>query len=313
MRVSANSRGGAAKMNREAIDAAIRQIRDTLDALAPLGESEQPSTVPPTDAFLDGDGAAPARIAELERQLAARDEFLATISHELRNPLTPLLFQTRVIAARLASDPTQPPSPDWIISRVRRLEHQLQRVNEVLDRLLDLSRLASGRIDLRLEEVNLTDVLRDVIASFEPELAIAACEVRFEANQPVVGRWDGMRIEQICRNLLSNAIRYGASRPIDVRIDGDDFFAVLEVRDYGVGIDPQHQQKIFERFERGAVDRRGGGFGVGLWVVKNICLAFGGTVSVESEPGKGAKFVVILPRNRGRREERTTARERYDA
>ena len=301
-------------MTPEAIDSALRHIRDTLEALAPvLGESVGQPNLPSTETSRQGNDAAAARIADLERQLAARDEFLATISHELRNPLTPLLFQTRVIAARLAADPTQPPSPDWTISRVRRLEHQLQRVTEVLDRLLDLSRLASGRIDLRLEEVDLTEVLRDVIAGFEPELAIAACDVRLEAAGPLVGRWDGMRIEQVCRNLLSNAIRYGAGRPIDIRIDSDDFFAVLEVRDYGVGIDREHQQKIFERFERGAVDRRGGGFGVGLWVVKNICLAFGGTVSVESEPGKGAKFVVILPRNRHRRDGRSSARERYDA
>jgi signal transduction histidine kinase len=167
---------------------------------------------------------------------------------------------------------------------------------EVLDRLLDLSRLSSGRIDLRIDDVELGEVVRDVIGSFQAELAMSECEVRVDQTGPLVGLWDRMRLEQICRNLLSNAIRYGARRPIDIRIDGDEVFAVLEVCDYGVGIDKQHQERIFERFERGPVDRRGGGFGVGLWVVKNICLALGGTVSVESELGKGAKFVVILPR-----------------
>jgi signal transduction histidine kinase len=283
----------------EAIDAALRQIREALDALAPvIGDARTASQRESSGSRLGGE-APDARIAEFERQLAARDEFIATIAHELRNPLTPLVFQARVITARLASpNSTESVSPDWVLTEVRRLEHQLQRVTEVLDGLLDLSRLSSGRIDLRLEDVDLGEVLRDVISGFQAELAMSECEVRLEHTGPLVGLWDRMRIEQVCRNLLSNAFRYGARRPIDVRIEGDDAFVVLTVRDYGVGIDRQHQQRIFERFERGSVDRRGEGFGVGLWVVKSICLALGGTVSVESDIGKGAKFVVILPRKR---------------
>jgi len=283
----------------EAIDSALRQIRAALDALAPvIGDARSVPGARSADSTLH-DAAARGRIAELERQLAARDEFIATIAHELRNPLTPLLFQARVISARLAStNLSEPASPDWTLSQVRRLEQQLQRVMEVLDRLLDLSRLSSGRIDLRIDDVDFVEVVRDVIGSVQAELAMSECEVRLEQTGSVVGLWDRMRLEQICRNLLSNAIRYGAGRPIDIRIDADEVFAVLEVCDYGVGIDRQHQERIFERFERGPVDRRGGGFGVGLWVVKNICLALGGTVSVESEVGKGARFVVILPRKR---------------
>jgi two-component system OmpR family sensor kinase len=292
----------------EAIDAALRQIRAALDALAPvIGDARQEPRAQSTDASLP-DELARGRIAELERQLAARDEFVATIAHELRNPLQPLLFQTRVITARLESPKsTEAVTPDWIASQVRRMEYQLQRVTEVLDRLLDLSRLSSGRIDLRIDDVDLGEVMREVVASFQAELAISECEVRLEQTGPMSGLWDRMRIEQVCRNLLSNAIRYGAGQPIDIRIEGNELFAILEVRDYGVGIDKQHQQRIFERFERGPVDRRGGGFGVGLWIVKNICLALGGTVGVESDVGKGAKFVVILPRTRDARTDRVGA------
>jgi two-component system OmpR family sensor kinase len=292
----------------EAIDAALRQIRAALDALAPvIGDARQEPRAQSTDASLP-DELARGRIAELERQLAARDEFVATIAHELRNPLQPLLFQTRVITARLESPKsTEAVTPDWIASQVRRMEYQLQRVTEVLDRLLDLSRLSSGRIDLRIDDVDLGEVMREVVASFQAELAISECEVRLEQTGPMSGLWDRMRIEQVCRNLLSNAIRYGAGQPIDIRIEGNELFAILEVRDYGVGIDKQHQQRIFERFERGPVDRRGGGFGVGLWIVKNICLALGGTVGVESDVGKGAKFVVILPRTRDARTDRAGA------
>jgi signal transduction histidine kinase len=286
-------------MTADAIESALRQIRAALDAVAPvLGDTAPAAQTQSTDSALH-DPAARIRITELERQLAARDEFIATIAHELRNPLTPLLFQTRVITSRLASPKSSDQAtPGWILSQVSRLEHQLQRVTEVLDRLLDLSRLSSGRIDLRIENVDLGEVVRDVIASFEAELAMSECEVRLEQTGPIVGSWDRMRIEQVCRNLLSNAIRYGAGRPIDIHIEGDELFVVLEFRDHGVGIDKEHQERIFDRFERGPVGRRGGGFGVGLWVVKNICLAFGGTVSVASEVGRGARFVVTLPRKR---------------
>jgi signal transduction histidine kinase len=283
----------------ETIEAALRQSRAALDALTPvIGEARPAPRSESTDSPLETE-AAGARIAELERQLAARDEFIATIAHELRNPLTPLVFQARVITARLGSpNLAEPASPEWIMNQVRRMEHQLQRVTEVLDRLLDLSRLSSGRIDLRIDEVELGELVRDVIGSLQAELAISGCEVRLEQTGPQVGLWDRMRIEQVCRNLLSNAIRYGAGKPVDIRIDGDELFALLAVQDYGVGIDKQHQERIFERFERGPVDRRGGGFGVGLWVVRNICLALGGTVSVESEVGSGTRFVVVLPRKR---------------
>jgi signal transduction histidine kinase len=108
-----------------------------------------------------------------------------------------------------------------------------------------------------------------------------------------------LRIEQICRNLLSNAIRFGAGRPIDVVVDADPDCATLEVRDRGVGIAPILHSRIFERFERGA-EQRSGGFGIGLWVVKSICVAMGGTVAVESAPGEGACFSIRLPRRNER-------------
>jgi signal transduction histidine kinase len=234
------------------------------------------------------------QIAVLEREVSARDEFIATIAHELRNPLNPLTFQTRILLDKLGG--AAGVDRDWTLSQVRRFEQQLQRVLVTLDRLLDVSRLSSGRIDLNLELVNLGAVMREVIASFEGELTAARCEVRLRDAGGASGQWDRLRLEQVCRNLLSNAVRFGAGRPIDVGIDADDQFAVLEIRDHGVGIEREHQQRIFERFERVRAARRTGGFGVGLWVTRMICTALGGTVNVESELGQGARFTVVLPR-----------------
>jgi PAS domain S-box-containing protein len=251
------------------------------------------------------------RLHELQHAVAARDEFIATVAHELRNPVAPLMFQVRLALDRseqiVAAGEHMP--NDWVQSQLRRIEQRLHRLLETLDRLLDVSRLSSGRIDLQPEHVNLGDAIREVANTFESELAVARCTLLFADRGDATGWWDRMRLEQIGRNLLSNAIRFGAGRPIRVSVHADQDFATLEVRDHGVGIAPDLHARIFERFERG-VERRSGGFGIGLWIVQHICVAMGGTISVDSDVGEGACFTVVLPRHHereflGTRSERT--------
>lgn len=254
-------------------------------------------------------GQPTSRLQELQRGIAARDEFIATVAHELRNPIAPLMFQVR-----LAIDKTEQTgraaatvSVEWAQSQLRRIEHRLHRLLETLDRLLDVSRLSTGRIDLALDHVDLVEVVQDVLATFEAELAVARCQVRLTAPSSVRGWWDRLRLDQICRNLISNAIRFGAGHPLDVTISADDDLSTLTVRDFGIGISEDQQDVIFERFERGSDANRSGGFGVGLWVVKTICAAMGGTIGVVSAVGSGATFTVTLPRRvegTGRREVR---------
>jgi len=237
------------------------------------------------------------RLQELQRAVGARDEFIATVAHELRNPISPLMFQVRLAinkTEQMASAGT-PVSIEWVQSQLRGVEQRLHRLLETLDRLLDVSRLSTGRIDLQPEPLNLADVVRDVVGTLEAELAVARCKLALSEQGETTGSWDRLRVEQICRNLLSNAIRFGAGGPIEVSVAGDHDFATLRVRDHGIGIAPDQQSRIFERFERGG-EQRSGGFGIGLWIVRNICVAMGGTVSVESEPGSGARFTVMLPR-----------------
>jgi signal transduction histidine kinase len=246
------------------------------------------------------------RTAELQRAVAARDEFIATVAHELRNPIAPLVFQIR-----LSIDKTEKiersgevVSAEWTRSQLRRIEQRLHRLLETLDRLLDVSRLSSGRIDLEIEAVDLAEVVREVVGSFEAELAVARCDARVTTPSTVIGRWDRLRLDQICRNLVSNAIRFGAGHPIQVTVEADDTDATLTVQDYGVGIPPDKQRVIFERFERGPDTRRSGGFGIGLWVVRNVCAAMGGSVSLESSVGGGSTFAVSLPRRPDRDQRR---------
>jgi signal transduction histidine kinase len=243
-----------------------------------------------------------SRLHELERAVASRDEFIATVAHELRNPLSPLMFQVRLSIDKVdqMDRAGEPMSPDWARAQLRRIEQRLHRLLEILDRLLDVSRLASGRIDLELERVDLVEALNDVLASFEAELAVARCELRVTAPPTVTGWWDRLRLDQICRNLVSNAIRFGAGRPIDIAVDADDSTATLIVRDHGAGIPPEQQDLIFERFARAPEASRSGGFGIGLWVVRSICVSFGGSITVDSTVGAGASFAVSLPRRSDR-------------
>jgi len=237
------------------------------------------------------------RLQELQRAVGARDEFIATVAHELRNPIAPLTFQVRLAlnkTEQIAAAGTPVPI-EWVQTQLRGIEQRLHRLLETLDRLLDVSRLSTGRIDLQAAPMSLAAVVREVIDSFEAELAVARCKVTLSERSEATGVWDRLRIEQVCRNLLSNAIRFGAGRPIDISVDADRDYARLLVRDHGIGIAPDQQSRIFERFERG-VEQRSGGFGIGLWIVRNICVAMGGTVSVQSTIGDGACFTVMLPR-----------------
>jgi PAS domain S-box-containing protein len=242
-----------------------------------------------------------ARLVELQHAVAARDEFIATVAHELRNPVAPLIFQLRLAIEKTehfaAANRTVP--AEWAQSQLRRLEQRLHRLLETLDRLLDVSLLSIGRIDLQPEPMDLGATVREIAASLESEFAVARSELKLTERQHATGEWDRVRLEQVCQNLLSNAIRFGPGRPVDVSIDADEDFATLRVRDHGIGIAPDQQARIFERFERGA-DQRSGGFGIGLWVVRNICVAMGGSISVESQLGTGACFTVVLPRRRTR-------------
>jgi signal transduction histidine kinase len=259
------------------------------------------STVAEDGGFTEAGGPALSairtRLQELQRAVGARDEFIATVAHELRNPIAPLTFQVRLAlnkTEQIAAAGTPVPV-EWVQTQLRGIEQRLHRLLETLDRLLDVSRLSTGRIDLQAAPMSLAAVVREVVDSFEAELAVARCKVTLSERSEATGVWDRLRIEQVCRNLLSNAIRFGAGRPIEILVDADRDYARLLVRDHGIGIAPEQQSRIFERFERG-VEQRSGGFGIGLWIVRNICVAMGGMVSVQSTIGDGACFTVMLPR-----------------
>ncbi|MDI1447945.1 ATP-binding protein [Polyangium sp. 6x1] len=224
--------------------------------------------------------------------ISARDDFLAVASHELRTPLTPLKLQLE----RLVRDARAGASQERMAPALEVAYRQVGRLAALIDRLLDVSRITAGKLDLCLDEVDLCALVHDVVTRFSREAEEAGCQLSFHHDKPILGKWDRLRLEQVVTNLLGNAIKYGRGKPIEIELDADEGTARLMVRDHGVGIAPEDQGKIFERFERAVSNQSFGGLGLGLWIVRQIVDTHGGTVRVESAPGVGSTFRVELPR-----------------
>ncbi|KYF58706.1 hypothetical protein BE08_46050 [Sorangium cellulosum] len=229
--------------------------------------------------------------AEAEEAVRLRDEFVAIASHELRTPLTSLQLTMQGLERRLA--------PGMDLERARsalaRCARQIGRLTALIDQLLDVSRIQAGRLELQLSEVDLCAVVRDAAAQLADQLALAGVELVVRAEAPVVGRWDGDRLEQVVTNLLTNAVKFGGGKPIEVAIASDGRVARLSVTDRGIGIARETQAQLFERFSRGVSARNYGGLGIGLYIARTFVVAHGGRLYVESKPGEGATFTVELP------------------
>jgi PAS domain S-box-containing protein len=236
---------------------------------------------------------------DLLRAVSLRDEFLSIASHELRTPLTALRLQLDSVARSLARSPAEHLASGRLASSTGDARTQAVRLTSLVERLLDISRLAEGRLTLDQEELDLVTVVREVVDIMREPARASGCELRFAAPTALHGRWDRMRLEQLVTNLVANATKFGAHSPVDVAVaedtNGHAGAARLTVTDRGIGIDLQDQRRIFERFERAVSARNFGGLGLGLWVAKQIVDAHEGTISVESAPGAGATFTVVLP------------------
>ncbi|MBI3184056.1 MAG: PAS domain-containing protein [Myxococcales bacterium] len=231
----------------------------------------------------------------LQEALRARDEFLSIASHELRTPLSSLYLAVQALARSEAEPRT---SAGGALSSRRLLatvQRQARRLEKLIDEMLDVTRLQAGRVDLESEELDLVELAREVVARFEPEAEAAHTEVRILAREAVVGQWDRSRLDQVISNLLSNAIRYGEKKPVDVSVERWGDRAVLQVVDRGIGISPERLPYIFDRFERAVSPRHYGGLGLGLYIASRLASRMGGSLAARSELGKGSTFTVELP------------------
>jgi len=256
---------------------------------------EQEELLANIEALLRLQGRAQGAIRE-------RDEFLSIAAHELKTPLTALrlhLERTLYLANRGPSETLPKPTVEKSLHPALR---QIDRLQQLLDMLLDVSRVTSHRLRLDISAVDLVELVRDLALRLEAQARAVGVELRFELPpEPVILFGDRLRLEQVMTNLVINAIKYGGGRPVQLDVEERPDWAVLLVRDQGIGIAPEDQVRIFDRFERATTARQSESLGLGLYIAKEIVTAHGGTLSVTSEPGQGATFQVQLPLRRTER------------
>ncbi|MBI2390610.1 MAG: response regulator [Deltaproteobacteria bacterium] len=229
---------------------------------------------------------------QAQEAIVARDEFLQIASHELNTPLTPLRLQLDAVTRALSAAGVR---NDRLSQKVAAATRQTMRLAVLVDTLLDVSRLSAGQIVLDREVFDLAAVVRDLAARFRVEAAKVGSELAAHVEGSIVGRWDRARVEQILSNLLSNAVKFGAGRPIEIRATVTGGVVRISIADHGIGIGEDAMRRIFGRFERAASLRHYGGFGLGLFMARQLAEAHGGTIVAESQPGVGSRFTVALP------------------
>jgi K+-sensing histidine kinase KdpD len=239
-----------------------------------------------------------ARLFDKARQaIHIRDEFLSISSHELRTPLTPLKIQLQSLMRRIEKGSFNDLTIEELKKMIGLAEKQVNRITILVDDLLDVTRITSGKLTLNFETIEVVEVVREVLERYKSQLEIARCELILDLDDLIIAKIDKLRFEQILVNLLTNAIKYAPGKPITITLKTDalDKKLILKVADMGVGISMEDQKRVFDRFERVDSHAAQGGLGLGLYIVKQIVSAHGGMIEMESQEGLGTTFIVKIP------------------
>jgi len=268
--------------------------------LARKGHIIQNQLLETQDALRERDRA----LVEAREALQSRDEFLSIASHELNTPLTGLLLQLQMLQHQAKKLVPAPGSDQIVVSKdfVDRVEKALsvsyrqgKKLSVLIDELLDLTRIRLGKLVLSKETVDLCALANETIERIKTAEVKKPLDLTFQCPPSLSGYWDPLRIDQVITNLLSNAVKYGNKSPIKISITHEGDSAVIVVSDEGLGIAPEMQEKVFQRFERAQAVNHFSGLGLGLYITRQIVEAHGGQITVKSALNKGSEFTVRLP------------------
>lgn len=235
--------------------------------------------------------------AKAIEEIKARDEFLSLASHELKTPLTSMLLQVQSVLHSVKSVSLADFSVSRLLEMLEGAEIQTKRLSKMINDLLNVSLITTGKLDLEIGEFDINQAVKEVVDSFKERAKRENYSLSLKTSGPVVGKWDKIRIEQAITNLVSNAFKYGNGKPIEVSVERAGSNAKIVVKDKGIGIPGVHREKIFEKFERGVTGESHNyrGLGVGLYITTQIVDAHKGKIKLESEEGKGSTFTLELP------------------
>jgi signal transduction histidine kinase len=230
---------------------------------------------------------------DLRRALVSRDEFFSIASHELKTPLTSLKLKNQLAKRGIGIWSQGENSNKYLIES----GEQIERLVRLVDDMLDLSRYRAGTLLMQMEEFDAAELVRTIMERLSPQLDAQGMKLSLEANSPCYLTGDRMRIEQVLQNLVVNAIKYAPGNPLEVRLHSNKNHVEILVQDSGPGIAENDQERIFQRFERATSSNHVTGLGIGLYLARAIVEAHRGTLEVKSELGKGATFIIELPRS----------------
>ena len=240
---------------------------------------------------LEAESEARARAEEATR---VRDNLLSVASHDLKNPLGTLYFATQMMQRAVRENPEARLQDTELAKFADMSVRQVRHMLRLIDDLMNVSHITSGKVSVELEDVDVAASIGEVVSRMRDTVERAGCTLRMDVSGPVYAVADQGKLDQVLVNVLSNACKYGQGQPIDLRLKAGAGRVRVSVADRGIGISPEDQTRIFDKFERAVPGRKFVGHGLGLWIVRNLLENMGGSVTVESRPGEGSTFHIDL-------------------
>lgn len=234
----------------------------------------------------------------MREALFYRDEFLSIASHELKTPLTSIKLQSQLFKRMVARKDPLVYHPERLDRIMDQTDRHVTRLVRLVDDMLDISRIRTGKLSISKEIVSCADLVEEVIQRFKSQFQDANfLGPHIENPDLYICFCDKIRIEQVLVNLLNNSLKYGLGRPVHLSLEISEGMIEFSVYDQGPGISKQDQDKIFSRFKRAIPASEVSGLGLGLYIAKQIVEAHGGLINVESELGVGSRFFFLLPKD----------------
>lgn len=232
-----------------------------------------------------------------EQSVAMRDDFLSIAAHELKTPLTPISMQLQLLEHSLNNETSTGVTTidKKLLEITKNSKKEVDRLSRLIDELLDVSRISAGRLTLNIKKTNLSNIINQVVDRHLNMSMKTGSAIHTEIAKDIIDYWDALRLESVIENMVTNAIKYGEGKPIEIKAYQSGDTAIISVSDHGIGISDEDQKKIFQKFERAVSVKKFSGLGLGLYISRKIVEAHGGVILLESKVGHGSTFRIELP------------------